>query len=451
MTKNENRLLTGKIAPALLAFALPFMAASFLQSVYGAVDLFVVGQYANSAAVSAVSIGSQLIMTITALIQGISMGGTVLIGRKIGEGDGEGTGRAIGNLVFLFFVIAAVMTPVMLFATNGMVTAMQTPPEAVEYARQYVFICCAGTPFIVGYNAVSGIYRGLGDSKTPVIFIAIACVVNIGLDFLLTGYLGMGAAGAAIATVTAQGVSFIIALIHMFRRGFSFPMHKNSFKPRKAELKSILLVGVPLATQDVLVNVSFLAISAIINTLGVTASAAVGVVEKLMGFAFLVPGAFSSAVATAASQNIGAGREDRARESMKWGMIFSFICGAVIVLLCQLIPSTLIGIFSRDAAVIAAGSEYVRTYSLDCLLVSFVFSMNAYLNARERSIISFAHSMAATFLVRIPMTWLMSRLSNGSLLPMGLAAPSASLLSIVICVLYFRWMWKKDKEKGVKI
>ncbi len=452
MTKSENKLLTGKIAPALLSFALPFMAASFLQSVYGAVDLFVVGQYTNSAAVSAVSIGSQLMMTLTSLVQGVSMGGTVLIGRRIGERDKPGTGRAVGNLVFLFALIAVVLTPVMLIGTNGMVSLMQTPAEAVSYAQEYVFICCAGFPFIVGYNAVSGIYRGLGDSKTPVFFILIACIVNVGLDFLLTGYFGMGAKGAAIATIAAQGISFIVALIHMIHKGFDFPMGVHAFRPKKAELTSILTVGVPLALQDLLVNISFLAIAAIINTLGVTASAAVGVVEKLMGFAFLMPGAFSSAVATMAAQNIGAGEEKRARSSMKWGILFSLVCGALVCLLSQLIPEILVGIFTKDPAVIAAGSGYVRTYSIDCVLVGFVFPMNAYLNARERSIVSFLHSMAATFLVRIPVTWLMSKIAtDGSLIPMGLAAPAASLLSIFICAFYFRWMWKKDKERGIQI
>ena len=448
MTEKENRLVTGRIAPALLQFALPFMAASFLQAIYGAVDLFVVGQYADSAAVSAVSIGSQLMMTVTALVQGISMGGTVLIGRRIGENNQPGVARAVGNLTFLFIAIAVFLTPVMLLGTNGMVAVMMTPAEAVAYARQYVFICCAGLPFIVGYNAVSSIYRGLGDSKTPVIFISIACVVNIVLDFLLTGYFKLGAAGAAVATVAAQAVSFICALTHMLRGGFQVAMHRSDFAPRKKELTAILQVGVPLALQDVLVNVSFLAISAIINTLGVIASAAVGVVEKLMGFAFLVPGAFSSAVATMASQNIGAGREDRARSSMKWGIIFSLVCGCVICLLSQLIPGLLVGIFTGDPAVIQSGAEYVRTYSIDCILVSFVFCMNAYLNARRRSIVCFAHSMVATFAVRIPVTWLMSRVTSGSLTPMGIAAPAASLISIVICAAYFGWMWSRDRRSA---
>ncbi len=448
MEKTSNRLVEGRIAPALLSFAMPFMAASFLQSVYGAVDLFVVGRYADAAAVSAVSIGSQLMMTVTALVQGISMGGTVQIGHKIGEQDAPGTARAVGNLAFLFLLLAIIMTPVMLIGTNGMVAAMQTPAEAVADARQYVFICCAGLPFIVGYNGVSGIFRGIGDSKTPVYFITIACIVNIGLDFLLTGYGKMGALGAAVATVAAQGVSFICALFYMARKGFSFPFHWRDFAPHTAEIAAILKVGVPLAMQDLLVNISFLAIAAIINSLGVIASAAVGVVEKIMGFAFLMPGAFSSAVATMAAQNIGAGKRERAVSSMRWGIIFSLICGAVVVLLSQLVPELLISIFSKDTAVIKAGAQYIRTYALDCLLVSFVFNINAYLNGDGKSVVCFAHSMVATFLVRIPVTWLMSRITAGSLAPMGIAAPAASVASIVICAVYFAWQKRRAGRKA---
>lgn len=448
MEKNSNRLITGKIAPALLSFALPFMAASFLQSVYGAVDLFVVGQYASSSAVSAVSIGSQLMMTVTALVQGISMGGTVQIGHKIGEEDGPGTARAVGNLAFLFAVIAVVMTPVMLLCTNGMVSLMQTPAEAVADARRYVFICCVGLPFIVGYNAVSSIFRGIGDSKTPVYFISIACVVNIALDFLLTGYFKMGAAGAAVATTAAQGVSFLCALFYMVKKGFAFPFHKTDFIPQAKMVKAILSVGIPLAMQDVLVHFSFLAISAIINTLGVIASAAVGVVEKLMGFAFLMPSAFGSAVATMVAQNIGAGKRDRASASMRWGILFSLICGTLVVLVSELAPEVLITIFSKDSAVIAAGAEYIRTYALDCLLVSFVFNINAYLNGTGKSVVCFAHSMVATFLVRIPVTWLMSKITAGSLLAMGLAAPAASVASIVICTVYFAWAKGQAKKQN---
>ncbi|MCD8380766.1 MAG: MATE family efflux transporter, partial [Lachnospiraceae bacterium] len=307
----------------------------------------------------------------------------------------------------------------------------------------YLMICSIGFPFIVGYNAVSGIYRGLGDSRTPVYFIAIACAVNVALDFALVGGLEMGAEGAAVATIAAQGVSFICGLIHMIRRGFSFPFGRHNFRPRSRDIFWILKVGLPLAMQDVLVHFSFLAISAIINTLGLVASAAVGVAEKFMGFAFIPSSAFSSAVATMVAQNVGAGQRKRAVSAMRYGIGFSLICGVLICLACQMLPEALIGIFSKDEAVITAGAQYIRTYSIDCVLVSFVFCMNAYFNGNGQSFVCFAHSIAATFLIRIPVTWLMSRVSTDSLLPMGLAAPAASLFSIVVCLLYF---WRHESR-----
>ena len=443
MENQDNRLVNGKIAPVLLEFAFPFMVASFLQSVYGAVDLFVVGRYTGSAAVSAVSIGSQLMLIATMLVQGICMGGTVLIGRRVGEGDGVGAADAVGNQCVLFAGLALLLTPVMLLANRLLVYLMQTPAEAVADARNYLLVCTIGFPFITGYNAVSGIYRGLGDSKTPVYFISIACAVNIALDFALVGYFGLGAAGAAWATIAAQGVSFLCGAAHMIRRGFSFPFGRQSFRPKSADMVWILKVGLPLAMQDVLVHLSFLAITAIINTLGLVASAAVGVAEKFMGFAFIPSSAFSSAVATMVAQNVGAGKRKRAVDSMKYGIGFSLICGTFICLVCQLVPEALIAVFSRDGAVIMAGAQYIRTYSIDCVLVSFVFCMNAYFNGNGQSFICFAHSSAATFLIRIPVTWAMSRVSADSLLPMGLAAPAASLFSIVVCAAYF--LYQKNK------
>lgn len=445
MTETDNRLLTGKIGPSLLQFAVPFMIASFLQSVYGAVDLFVVGQYTDSAAVSAVSIGSQLMVLFTCIVQGVSMGGTVLIGQRIGEKNPAKAAAAVGNLSTLFLVLAIILTPVMLLTNRLLVNLMQTPAEAVSAARQYLFICSVGFPFIMGYNAISGIYRGMGDSRTPVCFIAIACAVNVVLDFLLVAGFDMGAAGAAVATVVAQGISFLCGLIHIRIKGFSFPIAKKDFRLCRAETGMILRVGFPLAMQDALVHISFLAIAAIINTLGLIASAAVGVAEKFMGFAFIPAGSFSSAVATMVAQNVGAGQQKRAFKSMWCGVRFSLICGGIICLICNLFPQLLIGIFSKDADVIIAGAQYIRTYSIDCVLVSFVFCMNAYFNGNGQSLVCFLHSMAATFLVRIPVTYLMSKITAGSLLPMGLAAPAASSLSIVVCAVYLIHMHRKEK------
>lgn len=434
----RNELLDGKISTALLKFAAPFMVSSFLQALYGAVDLFVVGQFSGSAAVSAVAVGSQVMQTITGIILGISTGGTVLIARRIGEKNPRRAASAVGSLTVLFVILAALLTPLMILFTNKAVGLMETPVKAVADARQYIFICSCGVPFIIGYNAVSGIFRGIGDSKTPVYFITIACAVNVAGDFILAGGLRMGAAGAAIATISAQTVSFLAFIVYMKKKGLPFEFGRKDIRLRKDDTCAILKVGFPLALQDALVNVSFLVITAIVNTLGLVASAAIGVVEKIIVFAMLPTGAFASAVATMSAQNLGANQPKRARSSLRYGILYSLGIGILVCIFTQFFPEILPGIFSRDSAVIIAAGQYLRAYTIDCILVSFVFCINSYFSSYGKSLISFGHSMAATFGVRIPMTYIMSKYAGDSLYAMGLAAPAASLLSIIICAFFLR-------------
>lgn len=445
MKEQGNALTEGKISTTLLKFALPFLLSSFLQALYGAADLFVVGQFSGADAVSAVSIGSQVMQTITGIILGISMGGTVLIGRCVGAGKQKDAAKAVGTLTVLFAAAAAILTPVMLLCTGKLVALMETPKEAVLYTVQYVTICACGIPFIIGYNGVSGIFRGIGDSKTPVYFIAIACAVNVVCDFILVGGFHMGAAGAAFATILAQGISFAASIVYMMKKGLAFPMSRRDFRFDRPSAASILKVGFPLALQDALVNVSFLVITAIINQMGLIASAAVGVVERIIGFAMLPPSAFASAVATMTAQNIGAGKPERALKSLRCGIGYSLICGFAVCLYAQFLPETLTGIFAKDGQVISAAAAYLKSYSIDCILVSFVFCMNSYFSGSQKAVVSFIHSMIATFGVRIPMTWLLSGTAGRTMYTMGLAAPSASVVSIIICAGYFLYMRRKDR------
>ncbi|PWL40586.1 MAG: MATE family efflux transporter [Bacillota bacterium] len=439
-------LTEGRIGSTLLRFAIPFLIANLLQSLYGAVDLFVVGQYADSAAVSAVAVGSHVMQTVTCLVTGLATGGTVLIGHRVGARDEEGTANAIGTLTVLFLIIAGILTPVMLLSSGPWITLMQTPAPAVHYAWQYLFACSWGMPFIIGYNVVSAIYRGLGDSRTPVYFIALACVVNVAADFLLVGGFHMGALGAAIATVAAQGISFLMALYYLRRRGFAFPFHRSHIRLDRPSALRILRVGTPLALQDFLVNVSFLVITAIVNTLGLIASAAVGVVEKIFMFTLLPPSAFSAAVAPMTAQNMGAEQPERAKQALWYGVGYSLAFGALVCACAQLFPEQLVGIFSRDGAVIAAGAEYLRAYSLDCILVSFVFNMNAYFSGCGKSMVAMVHSLLATALVRIPVSYFLSRGAQASLYGIGLAAPAASLFSLIVCAGYFLWLRRQPGD-----
>lgn len=317
---------------------------------------------------------------------------------------------------------------------------MQTPKAAVVETREYLKYCSLGIPFIVGYNGISGVFRGEGDSKTPMFFVLIACIINISLDFLFVGGLDLGAKGAALATVIAQGTSFIISLIYIYKKGLSFKLSKDNFKLDKDSVTYILKVGSPLALQDALVNVSFLIITAIINTMGLVASASVGIVEKVIIFAMLPPTSFASAVAAMTAQNIGAGKPKRAKKTLLYGIGFSLVFEAIFYIVAQINPEMITSIFTKDQAVISSAADYLMSYSLDCILVCFVFCLNAYFSGCGRSVISFIHSMIATFLVRVPMSYFMSNLKGSSLYDIGFAAPLASFVSIVVCIGYFVYL-----------
>lgn len=446
--KNERALVEGKILPTLLAFSGPFLLASILQALYGAVDLLVVGQFADSARVSAVAIGGQVMQTITGIVLGISTGGTVVIGQYIGAKKKRAAAFAVGNLTALFIVIGILLTIVMILMVKPITGIMQTPQEAASHTIQYIRICACGIPFIVGYNGVSGVFRGFGDSKTPLYFVALACLINVGLDFLLIAGFHMGASGAALATVIAQGVSFCAAILYMMKKGLPVAFQKQYIGFHGGQAVRILKIGSPIALQDALVNVSFLIITAIINTMGLIASAAVGIDEKIIVFAMLVPTSFASAVAVMTAQNVGAGRMDRAKQSLWTGVGLAFICGLLIWIYCQFAPETLTALFSKDPQVIHQAGLYLRNYTIDCMLVAFIFCANSFFSGCGYSLFSLIHSMLATFGVRVPVSWFLSRMSGITLLEMGYVPPMASCLSIILCLFYLKLGkgFRKKKE-----
>lgn len=441
----QYSLTEGRIGPALIRFAVPFLMANLLQSLYGAADMFVVGQFSGPAAVSAVSTGSQILNTITHAVLGLCTGGTVLLAQQIGRKNDDGSAKAVGTMAAAFAVIGLILTPLMLIFAESMVTAMKAPSEAFEQTMAYVRICACGVPFILGYNVTAGIFRGMGDSKTPVKFILIACILNIAADYVAVGVLGMGASGAALATVIAQGISFLLSLLHMKSRGFEFEFGKEHLRIDLYSLKWIFRVGTPLALQSAFISLSFLVITAIINGMGLVASAAVGVTEKLISFFMLPPGAFSAATSTMVGQNIGARKPERAMKTMTTSIIYSLIVSGVLFVVAQAVPELCASLFTSDPEVIKAASLYLMTYSWDCILVCFVFNLNSYFSGCGKSMVTAAHNIIATFLVRVPVSYFVSKMEGVTLWHMGLAAPAASLLSIVICVGYFVYLKKKDR------
>lgn len=436
----DRYLIEGSLPLGLWKFAAPFMGAYLLQALYGAVDLLVIGHFCDAGAVSAVGIGAQMLHMVLAVLFGLSMGGTVLIGFNIGAKDDRGAANAIGSTATLFAFVAALLTPIAAYLTRSCVSLMQTPPEAFEYACQYVFICACGIPFITGYNVVGAIYRGLGDAVTPTIFVVVACVANIVGDLILIGGFDLGPAGAAYATVAAQAISFFYAIYHMRRKRFAFEFHRDNFIPRKKSILAIFKVGIPLALQDVLTCVSFLVILAIVNSMGVNESAGLAVAERVIGFLLLPPVAFSSAVATAASQNFGAKKNRRAFNAFLYGMGFSFVFGFLFWALCQICPVEVASLFTKDAIVAEQGALYLRSFTIDCMLVAFIFNINGYFCGCGKATVVSAHSIFAAVCARIPISYLFSRVPNATLKHVGYAAPLASITSVVACVVYFLWL-----------
>lgn len=447
----NNNLTTGKIAPTLLKFAIPFLLASALQALYGAADLLIVGQFSSpsttSAAVAGVAIGSQIMSLLTVLILGISTGATVLIAKFAGAKDNENLAKAIGCTAAVFLVLSIILTPILILLNGSAISIMQTPTEAIKFTKDYLFVCSIGLPFIIGYNATSGIFRGLGDSKTPLIFVAIACVLNIVLDLLFVAVFNMGPMGAAIATVCSQGIAFIASVFYMKIKGFYFPFKKRHFNLNPNILKKIFTVGIPVALQDTLISLSFLIITAVVNTMGVSESAALGVVGKLMGFLFLPQSSFAAAISTLSSQNIGAGKPERSYKSLYYGIGFSLIYSFIMLAYCQINPGSLIAIFTSDIELINNGAMYLTSFSLDFIIVSFVFCLNTFFGSFNKALFSMTHSLIATFLIRIPISFAVVKIIHGSLYEMGFAAPVSSLFSLIACIIFFIYLKKKTLNR----
>ncbi len=441
----QQNLTGGNVLRSLILFSVPYVISSFLQTFYGLADLFITGQFNGAAVITAVSVGSQLMHMLTVVIVGLAMGATVFIGRSVGAEKPEDTARGIGNTVTLFAAFAAVLTVVLLLSADGILALLHTPEPSVPQAKAYVMICFAGIPFITAYNVLSSIFRGLGDTKTPMYFVAIAGVINIVLDWILIGPCAMGAAGAAIATVASQGISVLLAFLAFRRTSAGSRIRLSDLRPDPPTMSALLGVGVPIAFQEGFIQVSFLVITTIGNMRGVNAAAGIGIVEKFISFIFLVPSAMSAAVAAIAAQDIGAGLHDQAKKTLRYAITICVCFGALITVLCNLNPEAIIRVFTREPEVIRLGGQYLRPYVSDCMAAGIHFCFSGFFSAYGKSFYSFIHNLISILLIRIPGAWYASVLFPETLFPMGLAAPLGSLLSAIICaVLFFA---QKDKWK----
>lgn len=448
---NQGNFTEGKIFAPLLAFALPVLLALFLQSLYGAVDLLVVGQFATSADVSAVSTGSQIMFTVTNVIAALAMGTTILIGQQMGAGRNEQAGRTMGTSIVFFTVLALILSVVMVAFVKPIATIMNAPQEAFAMTCDYLRICSSGMIFIVGYNLIGSLFRGLGNSRLPLLTVAIAAVINIFGDLFCVCVLHMGAAGAAVATVVSQAISLVISFLFIRRMKLPFHFTRKELCWDGSLIRRVLGLGFPIAISDFLVGLSFLVIVAIVNVLGVTASAGVGVAEKVCGFIMLVPSAFSQSMAAFAAQNFGANKLDRARKGLLYGLAVSWIIGAVMAYLSFFHGDMLCRIFAREPEVVAAGWQYLKAYGIDCLLTPVFFNLAGYFNGLGRTRFVMSENLIGGIGIRLPVSFLMSRIKPVSLFRIGLATPMASFVQNVLCVVYFVMLEKQQKRvQGVQ-
>lgn len=442
----EKNLTTGNVGKTLIAFSLPYLLSYFLQTLYGMADLFIIGQFNSVAGTTAVSIGSQVMHMLTVMLVGLAMGSTVIIGRSVGANDKKKMSEAIGNTVVLFLGVSVALTIILLILVKQIIWVLSTPEEAVAGTMSYLLVCFLGIPLITAYNIISSIFRGIGDSKSPMYFVAVACFLNIALDYLFIGAFGMGPVGAALGTVLAQTFSVVTALIYMRYSKAGIRVSASDFKPKRNLLKEILSVGIPVSLQDGFIQVSFIIITIIVNRRGLNDAAAVGIVEKMISILFLVPSSMLSSVSALAAQNIGAKKHDRAKETLWCAMKVVVIWGLVISILMQFVAEPAVGLFTDNSTVIQMGGQYMHGYVWDSICAGIHFCFSGYFCAYGFSEISFLHNCISIVCGRIPLAYLASKYYKTTLLPMGIATTLGSSISIFVCVIAYIWM-KKHPDK----
>lgn len=444
--KNENLLTEGNVFRVLLSFSVPFLIANVIQALYGAVDLMVIGWYCPPESVAAVSTGTQVTQIITSMVSGLTLGGTILVGKYTGMRDEKRTERTIGTTLSVFAIVALVLTLVMLLLRVPVLEALKTPDASFDMAKQYVTICFCGIFFICGYNAISAILRGYGDSKRPMYFAALSCVLNIIGDVVFVKYMGMGVVGTALATVGSQAVSMICSIIYLNRRKFIFTFRLKNFKIYPELARELAVVGIPISFQECMVRLSFLYLTSVTNRLGVSAAAAVGIASKYDVFAMLPATSLASALAAITAQNYGAGKLKRAGQSLAAGIGFAFLASSLFFLWAQISPQTMIGVFNSDPAIIEAGIPFFRSCSYDYLAVSFVFCLNGYMNGRSKTVFTMVSCCFGALALRMPLIWLAYTYCPENLAVIGAIAPAVSGFMAAYTMVFVLRQIQKDKR-----
>lgn len=443
---NTADFTQGSILKKLCRFMLPVLGALILQAAYGAVDLLVVGRFGSTSGLSAVSTGSQVLNLVTFVVTQLAMGVTVLIARYIGEKREKEIGAVLGGAAVVFAILAGCLFVLLVLFARPISVLMQAPQEALALTTSYVRICGCGILFIVAYNVLSAVFRGLGDSRSPLLFVLVACLVNVAGDLVLVAGLHLDAAGAALATVLAQAVSVVCALAILRRKKLPFTFRKSDVRLNE-QCRRFLTIGLPLALQEFLTQLSFLALCAFVNRLGLAASSGYGVASKIVSFVMLVPSALMQSMASFVAQNIGADNVKRAKKSMLTGIAVGVAFGIVMFALVLLKGDILAGLFSTDAEVVRRGFEYLRGFAPETIVTAVLFSMVGYFNGSNQTLWVMIQGLIQTLLVRLPLAYYMSIQPNASLTKIGISAPVATVVGIVLNIVFFLYLNRRDAAK----
>ena len=443
---NTADFTQGSILKKLCRFMLPVLGALILQAAYGAVDLLVVGRFGSTSGLSAVSTGSQVLNLVTFVVTQLAMGVTVLIARYIGEKREKEIGAVLGGAAVVFTILAGCLFVLLVLFARPISVLMQAPQEALALTASYVRICGCGILFIVAYNVLSAVFRGLGDSRSPLLFVLVACLVNVAGDLVLVAGLHLDAAGAALATVLAQAVSVGCALAILRRKKLPFTFRKSDMRLNE-QCRRFLAIGLPLALQEFLTQLSFLALCAFVNRLGLAASSGYGVASKIVSFVMLVPSALMQSMASFVAQNIGAGNVKRAKKSMVTGIAVGVAFGIVMFALVLRKGDVLAGLFSTDAEVVRRGFEYLRGFAPETIVTAVLFSMIGYFNGSNQTLWVMIQGLIQTLLVRLPLAYYMSIQPNASLTKIGMSAPVATVVGIVLNIGCFLYLNRRDAAK----
>ncbi len=443
---NQKDLTQGNLIATLLTFALPYVGANFLQALYGAADLIIVGKFCDSSVVSAVATGSQLLQTLIFFITGLTVSATVLIGKAFGAKQYDNIAKIINTMTICFISAAVFLSIIIILFDNELLFLLQTPPEAFTSAKEYIIVCAIGLVFVFGYNAISAVLRGVGNSIVPMYFVAVSCCMNIMLDIYLVGKLHMGAEGAAIATVLSQAASVIAGIVYLRNGNFVFKLKLSAIKFDIETAKELFKIGLPLSLQDTLIPLSFLFLFSLANSMGVAASAAYGSVIRLNAFMMLPAGSFAMALTALTAQNLGAGNMQRAVKALKLSILFAFCFGLVFFIWQQLAPYSAIAIFSTEDTVLQEGARYLRSFSFDYLIVPFVFCLNGFFFGCGRTVFAASNAVFSAFAVRIPLAFILCTLIPGAtLFNLGIAPPCASIVTTISALLYLLYLSKNNK------